>query len=242
MIANARAEALLATGEDQSEGRRRAVALNNMLFSAALSRHALEGAGAPRRELLLVDPGRRLRPAVRAAEHGRPATRARAPASSRCCATSPTCAAPPRRSRRTTAGCATTEAEVRAERDRLDLIIDSVADPILVTDPGGNIVDDERAGRAAVHRAPTPAARRRSASCRPTTRTSRRSSPTCSSRPTPARRRGEHQPGRSARPASRCPWRRSPARSSPSTARSPRWSPSCTTGPRSWSRRGSTRS
>ena len=27
------------------------------------------------------------------------------------------------------------EAEARAERDRLDLIIDSVADPILVTDP-----------------------------------------------------------------------------------------------------------
>jgi signal transduction histidine kinase len=32
------------------------------------------------------------------------------------------------------------ETEVRAERDRLDLIIDSVADPIVVTDPGGNIV------------------------------------------------------------------------------------------------------
>ena len=29
------------------------------------------------------------------------------------------------------------EADVRAERDRLDLIIDSVADPILVTDPAG---------------------------------------------------------------------------------------------------------
>jgi signal transduction histidine kinase len=33
-----------------------------------------------------------------------------------------------------------TEADARAERDRLDLVIDSVADPILVTDPGGNIV------------------------------------------------------------------------------------------------------
>jgi signal transduction histidine kinase len=32
------------------------------------------------------------------------------------------------------------EAEARAERDRLDLIIDSVADPILVTDPSGNLV------------------------------------------------------------------------------------------------------
>ena len=33
-----------------------------------------------------------------------------------------------------------TEAAARAERDRLDLVIDSVADPILVTDPGGNTV------------------------------------------------------------------------------------------------------
>src|SRR5256885_2181582 len=32
------------------------------------------------------------------------------------------------------------EADARAERDRLDLIIDSVADPILVTDPNANIV------------------------------------------------------------------------------------------------------
>src|SRR6202022_1205792 len=32
------------------------------------------------------------------------------------------------------------EADVRAERDRLDLIIDSVADPILVTDPSGKIL------------------------------------------------------------------------------------------------------
>src|SRR5688500_15237032 len=32
------------------------------------------------------------------------------------------------------------EAAARAERDRLDLVIDSVADPILVTDPTGSIV------------------------------------------------------------------------------------------------------
>jgi hypothetical protein len=56
MIANARAEALLATGEDQSEGRRRAVALNNMMFSGRAVAHALEGAAAPRREVPLADP------------------------------------------------------------------------------------------------------------------------------------------------------------------------------------------
>ncbi|MGH2356732.1 MAG: PAS domain S-box protein, partial [Candidatus Limnocylindria bacterium] len=56
IVTNARAENLLAATEGESEGRRRAVALNNMLFSSALSQSALEDAGAARRELLLVDP------------------------------------------------------------------------------------------------------------------------------------------------------------------------------------------
>src|SRR5206468_12081500 len=56
IIANARAELLFTAPDDVSEGRRRAVQLNNMFFSAALSRTAL-GEGEPgRRELLLVDP------------------------------------------------------------------------------------------------------------------------------------------------------------------------------------------
>src|SRR5439155_1445945 len=43
IVANARAEKLFAASEEESEGRRRAVELNNMLFSAALSRSAVEG-------------------------------------------------------------------------------------------------------------------------------------------------------------------------------------------------------
>ena len=95
IVANARAEKLFAASEEESEGRRRAVELNNMLFSAALSRSAVEG-GSEARELLLVDPsegsdllfevlsstvedpreGHRYR--VRAAQHHRPAPRDRA--------------------------------------------------------------------------------------------------------------------------------------------------------------------
>ena len=76
------------------------------------------------------------------------------------------------------------EAEARAERDRLNLIIDSVADPILVTDPGGQHRLMNAPGRAAVHRpAGRAATRGRAPRCRPTTRTSRRSSPTCLRRP-----------------------------------------------------------
>jgi PAS domain-containing protein len=57
IIANTHAEKLFAAPEDASEGWRRAVSLNNMLFSAALSRAAVhEAAGQEPRELVLVDP------------------------------------------------------------------------------------------------------------------------------------------------------------------------------------------
>ena len=72
------------------------------------------------------------------------------------------------------------QAEVRDERHRLDLIIDSVADPILVTDQEGDIVlmntPAERLFNA-------PGVERRGGAaraCAPTARTSRRSSRTCS--------------------------------------------------------------
>jgi signal transduction histidine kinase len=139
MIANARAETLLAPDDDQSEGRRQAVTLNNMLFSAALSRHAIEGAGAPRHEMPLVDPVdgsdllfelmstattdvREGSGIVSILRNVTDLQRATAEIEDNY-----------RKLRQT-------EADARAERDRLDLVIDSVADPILVTDPGGNIV------------------------------------------------------------------------------------------------------
>ncbi len=56
IIANSHAEKLFAAPEEASEGWRRAVALNNMLFSAALSTSAVGTAELARRELLLVDP------------------------------------------------------------------------------------------------------------------------------------------------------------------------------------------
>src|SRR2546428_501702 len=128
IVANARAEVLLSSGEDDSEGRRRAVALNNMLFSSALTRRAIEVAEPWRHELLLellstvaVDPRegtgivsilRNVTDLRRAAQEIEENYRKLRLA----------------------------EADPRAERDRLDLIIDSVADPILVTDPNANIV------------------------------------------------------------------------------------------------------
>ncbi len=139
IIANSHAEKLFAAPEDSSEGWRRAVALNNMLFSAALSTSAVGMAELARRELLLVDPLegsdllfellssrakderqgtyvvsilRNVTDLARAKEEIEESYRTLRVA----------------------------QAEVRDERHRLDLIIDSVADPILVTDQEGDIV------------------------------------------------------------------------------------------------------
>jgi PAS domain S-box-containing protein len=139
IIANARAEGLLATDDEQSEGRRRAVALNNMLFSAALSRRTIEGAEAPRHEVPLVDPVdgsdllfELLSATTSDAREGTGIVSILRNVTDLQRATSEL-EEHYRKLRQA-------EAEARAERDRLDLVIDSVADPILVTDPGGNIV------------------------------------------------------------------------------------------------------
>src|SRR5947207_2605000 len=136
IVANARAEKLFAASEEESEGRRGAVELNNMLFSAALSRIAVE---TEARELLLVDPsdgsdllfevlsttvedpreGTGIVSVLRNITDLRRATEQIEEHYQR-----------PR----------VLEASARAERDRLNLIIDSVADPIIVTDSTGSTV------------------------------------------------------------------------------------------------------
>jgi signal transduction histidine kinase len=139
VVANASAERLFAARDDESDGRRRAVTINNMLFSSALGRSAVEPVAPSPRELLLVDPtegtdllfellsttagdarvGMGIVSILRNVSDLRHATEE--------------IQANYRKLR-------AAEVEVRAERDRLDLVIDSVADPILVTDSSGNLV------------------------------------------------------------------------------------------------------
>jgi signal transduction histidine kinase len=136
LIANARALTLFTASEEESEGRRGAVRMNNMLLSSALSSKAIEETGATRRELLLVNPVdgsdlvfellstvtedprqgsgvvsilRNVTDLRRASEEIEENYRKMRVA----------------------------EAQARAESDRLNLIIDSVADPIVVTDAAG---------------------------------------------------------------------------------------------------------
>ncbi|HEX2164927.1 MAG TPA: ATP-binding protein [Thermoanaerobaculia bacterium] len=137
LVANRGAEHLLSVDDSMSEGRRRAVALNNMLFSASLFTSGESGERS-RREVLLVDPVdaqdllfellaspcdlgdgevgtvailRNVTDLRRATEEIEENYRKLRSA----------------------------EAKTRAERDRLDLILNAVLDPIVVTDPSGNI-------------------------------------------------------------------------------------------------------
>jgi signal transduction histidine kinase len=138
LVANARAQALLGSVDEGSEGRRRAVALNNMLFSAALAQGTLRDPGRGQ-ELLLVDPvdgsdllfemmstlvsdPREGTAVVSILRNVSDLRRAMEEIEDNY-----------RRLRMA-------ETEVRSERDRLNVIIDSVADPILVTDSMGELM------------------------------------------------------------------------------------------------------
>ena len=139
IIGNTHAERLFAAREDQSEGRRHAVALNNMFLSAALASAAMEHRDEPVRELVLVNPDdgsdllfellstpvKDLREGTAIVSVLRDVTdlgRARAELDENY-----------RRLRMA-------DAEMRAERHRLELIMDTVADPIVVAEPSGEIV------------------------------------------------------------------------------------------------------
>jgi signal transduction histidine kinase len=135
--ANARARELLVAEAGASEGHRRAVELNQQLFTTALASAATGGASTVRRrELSLVDPQQGtdllfelVTTPVREPEGvvsvlrnvtdlGR-ATQALGESYRRLRAS---------------------EQEARSERLRLDLILDSVANPIILTDPSGSMV------------------------------------------------------------------------------------------------------
>jgi PAS domain S-box-containing protein len=138
LIANVRALGLFAASEEESEGRRSAVRMNNMLLSSGLSSKAIEETGAARRELLLVNPAdgsdlvfELLSTVTEDQRHGtgvvsilRNVTDLRRASEE---------------IEENYRKLLTAEAQARAESDRLNLIIDSVADPIVVTNASGEI-------------------------------------------------------------------------------------------------------
>ncbi len=140
LLYNIHAERLLVTTPDDSPGKRRASELNNFLLSAALSSFTLDQGRAMGRELTLVDPmeGAELlfevicQPAtnLRTGERGlvsflKDVTDLRRAAEEL---------------NRSLESLHEAGEEARRERDRLNLILASVADPIVVTDATGQFV------------------------------------------------------------------------------------------------------
>ena len=139
IIGNMRAEQLFAFRPEESEGRRRAVEINNLFFSSALAGRLVEENMASAREVILVDP-----------EDGSDLLFELL--TSRMSLDRDTSAVVSVLRNVTDLGRARQELEenyrrlmeaqvqMRTERNRLDLLVDSVGDPIIVTDPAGDIL------------------------------------------------------------------------------------------------------
>ena len=140
LIANARARQLFVADESASEGHRRAVELNQHVFHTALLSSTTGGASpARRRDVSLVDPveGTDLLFELVCT----PAQEPGSPPGHVCVLRNVTALGRATQAlgesyRRLRAS----EQEARSERLRFDLILDSVADPIIVTDPSGGTV------------------------------------------------------------------------------------------------------
>jgi PAS domain S-box-containing protein len=140
---NKRAEHLLAFGEDDSAGRRRAVETNNLFFTSFLSRAVMGGSPlrpGESRELNLVDPdeggdllfevlahplGERVGPEDAVLSVLRDVTDLRRAS---------------HELERQVQRVRLAEVKAAGERDRLNLILENVADPILVTDDRSKII------------------------------------------------------------------------------------------------------
>ena len=141
IVQNNRAERLLHVRDDDSAGRRRAIELNNLLFTSFLSKAAMTGGQqSGQRELNLVDPdegndllfevlahplGERVGPEDAVLSVLRDVTDLRRAANEL---------------ERQVQRVRQAEVSVRGERDRLNLVLENVADPILVTDERSNII------------------------------------------------------------------------------------------------------
>jgi signal transduction histidine kinase len=141
IVQNHRAERLLQVRDEDSAGRRRAIELNNLLFTSFLAKAVMTGSQqAGPRELNLVDPdegndllfeviahplGERVGPEDAVLSVLRDVTDLRRAANEL---------------ERQIQRVRQAERKSSSERDRLNLILENVADPILVTDERSNII------------------------------------------------------------------------------------------------------
>jgi nitrogen-specific signal transduction histidine kinase len=136
ILQNLRAETLFKAGPDASEGKRRAISMNNFLFTAALSTSTLEqnAAGRSARDLTLVDPieGTELLLEMRTLPATNYFNGARGTIAVLTNITDLRHAT--EQVTQNVHRLQTAEEEIRLERDRLNLIMRSVPNPIILLD------------------------------------------------------------------------------------------------------------
>jgi PAS domain S-box-containing protein len=138
---NQRAEHLLFTGDKDSEGRRRAVEINNLLFTSHLSKAAMgskESAGS--RELNLVDPDEGTDLLFEVLTHALGPGNGEAGSTVSVLRDVTDLRRAANELERQVQRVRLAEIDAKRERDRLNLILENVADPILVTDDRSNII------------------------------------------------------------------------------------------------------
>jgi PAS domain S-box-containing protein len=141
IVQNARAERLLNTRDSDSEGRRRAVEVNNLLFTSYLARAVMTGGlqSGPR-ELNLVDPGEGTDLLFEVLAHPLSGEAEGAGAVLSVLRDVTDLRRAGHELERQMQRVRLAEFEATRERDRLNLILENVADPILVTDDQSNII------------------------------------------------------------------------------------------------------
>jgi PAS domain S-box-containing protein len=141
VVQNQRADMLLSLRDDDSEGRRRAVEINNLLFSSFLSRAALAGGvrSGNSRELNLVDPNEGTDLLFEVLAHPLPTSLARDGSYVSVLRDVTDLKRASIELERQYNRARVTEMEATRERDRLNLILNNVGDPILVTDDQAKI-------------------------------------------------------------------------------------------------------
>ncbi len=141
VVLNKRAEQLLGMRPDDSEGRRRAVEINNLLYGSFLAKAITPGGfGGGPRELNLVDPTEGTDLLFEVLAHPLPVEMARRGSYLSVLRDVTDLKQAAHQLQRQFHRERLAEQHATRERDRLELILQNVADPILVTDGKSNII------------------------------------------------------------------------------------------------------
>ena len=141
VLQNSRAEHLLAARDADSEGRRRAIEINNLLFSSFLAKSLMgRGERLTARELNLVDPDEGTDLLFEVLVHALPRGAGRDGAQLSVLRDVTDLKRAAGELERQFQRLRVTESDATRERDRLNMILNNVGDPILVTDDQAKII------------------------------------------------------------------------------------------------------